>query len=65
MCEHCHYYSGHHPSCPNAPEPPIFDHCEICDEPIYEGDEYYHIDEKNYCEACVRGSYRTAEVDYD
>lgn len=66
MCEYCHQYQC--PSrCPNAKEPPIFDYCEECGEPIYDGDEYYHIGDKNYCEACVQSSYRTAEVvdEYD
>ena len=62
MCDYCHQYTC--PSgCPNAPDPPIYAHCEICDEPIYDGDEYYKINEHNYCEACVLNSYRTAEVD--
>lgn len=64
MCEYCHQYrcpSG----CPNAPEPPIFNHCEACGAEIYDGDEYYEIDDHVYCESCVQGGYRTAEVAYD
>lgn len=62
MCEYCRRFP-HHPSCPNAPEPPVFAECEACGMPIYDGDEYYDIDDHKYCEACVRGGYRTAEVD--
>ena len=64
MCEECRQYPCH-PRCPNAPEPPIFAKCKICGEPIYAGDEYFELDGHNYCEACVNGGYRTAEVDYE
>ena len=61
MCEICRKYicpSG----CPNAKEPPIFAECEACGMPIYDGDEYYNIDDHKYCESCVHSGYRTAEV---
>ena len=61
MCEYCHSYKCP-PACPNAPEPPIFAYCEVCGGEIYDGDEYYDIDDHKYCEACVHGGYRTAEV---
>lgn len=64
MCDICHF-SRCPSSCPNAPEPPIFGKCAKCGEVIYDDDVYYEIDEKNYCEACVYESYRTAEVDYE
>lgn len=66
MCELC-YCSPCRDRCPNADDqdPPVFAKCEICGEPIYDGDEYYEIDEKPYCEACVYGCYRTAEVEND
>lgn len=65
MCEICHRYTCPS-SCPNSHEPPIFDNCEACGAEIYDWDEYYKIDDHNYCEACVQGGYRTAEVDdYD
>lgn len=51
-------------NCPNAPEPPVFADCEECGAKIYDGDEYYQIGEHKFCEACVSGSYRTAEVEY-
>lgn len=62
MCEIC-LRTPCHPRCPNAPEPPVFDECEACGAEIYEGDEYYEIDGHNYCEACVNGGYKTAEID--
>lgn len=61
MCEYCRRYicpSG----CPNARVPQIFAECEVCRLDIYEGDEYYEIGEHKFCEACVMGGYRTAEV---
>lgn len=62
MCEICHrtICPG---GCPNAPEPPVFAECEACGMEIYIGDEYYEINGQKYCEACVRGGYRTAEED--
>lgn len=62
MCELC-LRSPCDSRCPNAPEPPIFALCRECGEPIYDGDEYYEIDGRNYCEACVLNGYRTAEVE--
>ena len=61
MCDICRqtFCPG---SCPNAPEPPTFAKCYECGEKIYDGDGYYAIGDHNYCEACVNGSYRTAEV---
>ena len=49
--------------CPNAPEPPIYARCSMCEKPIYDGDDYYEIDDYNYCESCVRDCWKTAEVD--
>lgn len=39
--------------------------CELCEEPIYEGDDYYDIDGiGRCCEECIEGSKRLcAEVD--
>jgi hypothetical protein len=41
-------------------------HCTICDEPIYEGDDYYNIPGLGpCCETCIDESKRyDAEVDY-
>lgn len=64
MCEVCRY-SVCPGGCPNAPEPPVYSECWECGEKIYDGDEYYHLDDHDYCEACVKGSYRTAEVEVE
>lgn len=56
MCEICRQYPCH-PRCPNAPEPPIFDTCEKCGEPIYEGDEYVEIDDSVFCTDCAESTY--------
>ena len=63
MCEICHS-SPCNSRCPNASEPPVFGRCESCGMKIYDGDEYYEIDGRNYCESCVSGGYKTAEVDF-
>ncbi len=62
MCEECRM-NPCHPRCPNAPEPPIVYKCEECGEPIYEGDFYYRVGDHKFCEACVDGSLRTAEME--
>ena len=46
-CEYCHRYGTHHPRCPLY-EPPNTDcYCSVCDEEIYNGEEYI---ENNYGE---------------
>ena len=62
MCDYCRR-SICPSSCPNAPEPQVFGHCDECGETIYDGDEYYKIGNHKYCESCVQGGYRTAEVE--
>ena len=62
MCDFCGF-SSCPGACPNAPEPPVFGRCHECGEKIYDGDEYYELGGHKYCEACVEGSYRTAEVE--
>lgn len=62
MCDMC-WQSPCDSRCPNAPEPPVFALCRECGEPIYDGDEYYEIEGRCYCEACVLNAYRTAEVE--
>ena len=62
MCDICRFSicpSG----CPNAPEPPVYAECEECGAEIYDGDEFYEIGEHKFCEACVMGGYKTAEVE--
>ncbi len=47
MCEYCYYSTGHHPLCPNAPEPKIKGRCEWCGEELREDYEYYTDNENN------------------
>lgn len=34
-------------------------HCEDCDEPIYDGDEYVQIDGMKYCMPCIERNYES------
>lgn len=63
MCQVCGSYPCN-ARCPNAPDPEVFARCEICGEPIYDGEDYYEIDGQRYCEDCVYDARKTAEVDY-
>ena len=47
MCEYCHYISGHHPRCPNAPEPKVHGYCQQCGGELLEDYEYYVDNEDN------------------
>ena len=49
MCEIC-WQSPCHSRCPNADQPATIHLCEMCGEPICEGDEYYDMDGEAYCE---------------
>lgn len=63
MCELCRRYVCP-PRCPNAAyEPLVFSECEECGAEIYDGDAYYAIGELKFCESCVSGGYKIAEVD--
>lgn len=50
MCEICHS-SPHLPRCPYAPEP-IVGYCEMCGEPILEGDTMVEYDWETFHEEC-------------
>lgn len=50
-------------ACPNAPEPPIFEHCVECGEPIYRGDDYYELGGECYCETCVQNARKYTFID--
>ena len=47
VCEYCHCIGGHHPRCPNAPEPKVRGNCKQCGEELREDYEYYTDKEKN------------------
>ena len=38
----------------------ILDVCAECGEPIREGDDYYEVDGKRYCESCIDDMRRLA-----
>lgn len=62
MCEECHQ-TPCHPRCPNADEPPVVTECDMCGAEIYAGDEYFEIAGGVYCEECIEGCKKEAEVD--
>lgn len=47
-CDICRQFP-HHPRCPNAPDPPVVYYCDLCNEEIREGDDYYDFGEEKYC----------------
>lgn len=63
MCDFCHH-SPHLCGCPEAPEPIHIFICSECGESIYEGESYYDVMGEQFCEECMRGFLRTAEL-YD
>lgn len=46
MCEYCHQFP-HDCRCPNAPDPKIRGHCDVCGEELREDYEYYTDEEDN------------------
>ena len=62
MCIECGYTKCH-PRCPNAPDPLIVYYCDLCNEEIREGDDYYDFGEEKYCYDCVQRAFRTAELE--
>ena len=43
-CEYCKWTTGHPSSCPNADKPKFDHYCSICQEGIYDGEEYIEND---------------------
>ena len=33
-------------------------HCVVCDTSLYDGDEYYEIDDQCYCPECMNDEFR-------
>lgn len=62
MCDVC-LHSPCLPGCPNEPPPPIVYTCVNCQEPIYEGDDYYDIEGDAWCEECIRDALKIAELE--
>ena len=47
-CEYCGNYGNHHPRCPNYSPPKTTHYCSICNEGIYDGEEYIENDIGEY-----------------
>ncbi len=62
MCDVCRQYPCN-PRCPNADDPKVVTKCKNCGDKIYEGEEYHHIGDMDFCEECVREGRKVAEVD--
>lgn len=63
MCSEC-YQTPCHPRCPNAEyEEQVVCYCDECKTEIYEGEKYYEIHGKIYCECCIDDCKKIAEVD--
>lgn len=59
MCEICGATVGHRAGCPEFrdAEPDVYGTCEICGDPIEEGQDYFDIDGNKYHEDCFTGAY--------
>ena len=47
-CEYCGNYGNHHPRCPLCEPPKTTHYCSICNEGIYDGEEYIENDIGEY-----------------
>ena len=47
MCEYCNWVGGHHPLCPEAPEPKVRGFCEKCRNELREDYEYFTDGDNN------------------
>ena len=47
-CEYCQQYGTHHPRCPLYESPKTSHYCSICQEGIYDGEEYIENDDGEY-----------------
>ena len=47
-CEYCHQYGNHNPRCPLYESPKSTHKCSICQEGIYNGEEYIENDYREY-----------------
>ena len=47
-CIYCHQYGTHHPRCPLYIPPKASHYCSICNEGIYDGEEYIENDFGEY-----------------
>ena len=47
-CKYCRRIDGHHSSCPNYIPPKTNHYCSICNEGIFNGEEYIVNDNDDY-----------------
>lgn len=47
-CEYCGQYITHHSRCPLYESPKASHYCSICEEGIYDGEEYIENDDGEY-----------------
>lgn len=56
MCSECGRISGHDCRCPNYTYPATSHHCKICDEGIYDNEEYLVNQDGEYIHYdCIQG----------
>ena len=61
-CEFCGGTCGEHlTSCPNYSAPPSKYHCEICENGIYDGEEYIEDDGRFAHWDCINSKWELAE----
>ena len=41
------------PGCPTSGGGEYNNHCSVCGEPIFVGDEYFRFEGRSFCEDCV------------
>lgn len=63
MCSECRY-TPCHPRCPNYVPKTIF-YCDLCGEPIEEGEEFYKIDNLNFHEDCLEDNVISILIEND
>ena len=61
-CEYCHRLIGHYPQCPNYMPPQASHYCSICNEGIYDNEEYIENNDGKYAHwECFSGTRDLAE----
>ena len=64
MCSIC-LRTPCHSRCPNAPEEREIEHCSLCDEGIFEGEDMVKIEGKWYHEDCLDKDFFIELLDLD
>lgn len=56
ICDICNMVGGHNPRCPNHVPPKAAHYCSVCEQGIYDGDEYIeNLDGECIHYECVQG----------